>query len=1711
MFRNEDLEKHLETSSTIKINSAVIAEWNMNIATNIERIGNYRYRPNDPDSPEYNFISQSFDLNDEENQFYTGATDADVVVDGGVFDDGTPRAFISKKEKEKLLYSLEDCFGRFRPRSGINKVRYFDGKHSHFTNIDMARRPRYYMSEKEDSFKYWTSYRTEDDIERGIANINLNDQNFIHDAAPFVVYRKEVPANRIVVKMQTNVGDIDLGPFIESDASFPDPFFGIENQTTPTRWRVEYLDHSNTWVTAAAFDEGSVRENGDPIVSSDGYVELFYGLLVPEEYRKGFNLVNEISNEMFLPEPENFLGGTAYLIRSSENDPGTIHVVVNNAARTSGVYETFEADYGWFIDDEDVTNSKFFVSTLVSPPSFRSLTSGRVVRREFEYIRGLRVVVESMNVFDSTFDLIELSPRLTVDISDKVTQFTVSKSASDLGVAGLPVGQLLASVGSVDLFDFDQAFFPENKDSIVANYTSQNIQFKFYEIVKDVDNIRGFDFFIPIKAMYSEGFPTLAGTDRSVNLELRDLFFYFESRNCPQLLIQNASVSYAVSLLLDSIGFSNYAFRRIDGEDEEIIPFFFVAPDMSVAAVLQDIAISTQTAMFFDEFNNFILMSKGFMLPELKDRETDTSLYGSKDFEKVGELTNKATKESLSNIVDISFRDNQVYNSGVISYQTRSIQKSYGSIRQAFLLDREKSWVYKPVLLWEAEGQENVRSQNDELNDQSAYALTAIPLNSELSNILPSVENHRVINNVIDFGDGVVWTARYDGYFFANGEIIRYDAIQFSIPGLSGIEPNNPNFDGDNVWISSVAEYQNYFSKIPFNGKLYPTGLVRIYTEPHFEVVGGITRLKNGPVAKHGRSQFGTGVLQEDGTTGPVFHQAGLSEYWLDIENRRGCNMDLKYVFEESITRGRFENVELESNDISGAVLIVSDPTIVNVGDYVFREFSSEERGDGLIAEPATNLVPSDTRVTAVDKTILNITNVELQNDVATITTGTPHTLSENDIITIDSASNSVFDGTYTVSAIPTSTTFTYIRVKPNVDSESSVGTVTRINKRITISKQIQSTSDLEIVQKKSDSGADAINSTVIELNNLENVVVGMFVKNTDDEPEDNILQSKTQITAINTNNNRITINKPIQSLDTGDSFGISIGRINVGIIVLAELAPETTDGPSGIDNFVYKNSSVSGLIKNIFSGQQPEELPQSSRYPATIQSSALVFKGNINDTTETPKNFLSYIYRPLENRFRHFGTRVRIIGKIENDEFRGQTADGSSTYFSVENAVIGKDPVVSGGSGGLAVMINPSTNAGYYFEIAALSGSNDNNFPISNILFYKLQRNANTTEDSEKAIPIKLFSGIGEIVVDEGTFVGQSRLSAEEISTVYDLAVEYEDVEGIRTFYLYINNTMVGTATDTDPLPIVNNMALFVRGNAKCMFENIYALTENYSQNTTFSLETPVNSAFGDIDLNAQNALQRYSLSGLIQSTYLSGISSTEPPKYNIFFEEFGTVMREASYFNIRYDKAYPALYAKIAETFTRVKGFTVSGFLASAYGAEFLVFNHTDAVLNLDSSSGNYLRIQGVTFTQQSQNELTVDEYFQNRTNFANPVYVEEGVVESPVEAKKYFTDIKLNRMTQGIKEFSLEAPYIQSRDSAERMMNWLVDKIMKPRKSIGVSVFGMPHIQLGDVLEVDYESKEGVSQIAKRSQRFVVYNIEYTKSVAGINMNLFLSEVD
>lgn len=74
--------------------------------------------------------------------------------------------------------------------------------------------------------------------------------------------------------------------------------------------------------------------------------------------------------------------------------------------------------------------------------------------------------------------------------------------------------------------------------------------------------------------------------------------------------------------------------------------------------------------------------------------------------------------------------------------------------------------------------------------------------------------------------------------------------------------------------------------------------------------------------------------------------------------------------------------------------------------------------------------------------TQVNISNTILQNNLATITTAIAHGFKVGDTITVTGANNATYNGTYTVSATPTQTRFSYARTSGNINSAGSSGNV---------------------------------------------------------------------------------------------------------------------------------------------------------------------------------------------------------------------------------------------------------------------------------------------------------------------------------------------------------------------------------------------------------------------------------------------------------------------------------------------------------------------------------------------------------------------------------------------------------------------------------------------------------------------------------------------
>jgi hypothetical protein len=414
--------------------------------------------------------------------------------------------------------------------------------------------------------------------------------------------------------------------------------------------------------------------------------------------------------------------------------------------------------------------------------------------------------------------------------------------------------------------------------------------------------------------------------------------------------------------------------------------------------------------------------------------------------------------------------------------------------------------------------------------------------------------------------------------------------------------------------------------------------------------------------------------------------------------------------------------------------------------------------------------------------------------------------------------------------------------------------------------------------------------------------------------------------------------------------------------------------------------------------------------------------------------------------------------------------------------------------------------------ELVSTSGLVPSDQVLENIIFYKVERTPYATQVTGKtniAVPKKLFGYLARILVDEGKFIGSDRLNSQE-AAVYDLSLDAEVLKNNNgtiyriDFSIYLNNRLLGKVSDKNPLQMPSSglkTCLFTRGSTKCMFENLFAL-KNIKEEDVSLGERVKNTISAE-------SLRKYSLPLVIQNTFLPSISTETKPTVDFYFEEFGTIMRECAYFNIKYDQAYPALIAKILPPFTVEKSYQISGFLPGSYGAEFLIFNTTDKVINLSEKSTNAIMIQGITFTQNISNVLSVDDYFRELSNFSDPVITNNNLIVSPGRSEKIYDSVKNSRAIYGNKSFSLDSVYIQNEDSAKDIMKWILDKTIRPRKVFEINTFATAHIQLGDIIKIDFDLPEGVKMVDE-NKRFVVISAQYGRSSSDVKSQLRVMEV-
>jgi hypothetical protein len=235
----------------------------------------------------------------------------------------------------------------------------------------------------------------------------------------------------------------------------------------------------------------------------------------------------------------------------------------------------------------------------------------------YQSIKGIRFSVQKLADSannpkeDGTLDLIEISPRMVVDMTSYTESFSSNSSLGD-STLGLPVGSIVSGGGNIKFFNQDNLISNKNYLSILEYMLKPNVKFTILNSITYSSTTK----YVPINVLYAKSWDE--SSDWSVSVELEDFMGFLQDKPAPDILLgalDGIKVSAIIKILLDNAGFTRYSFNKTADveqylEEDRRIDFFYCKKEMSVAEALNELAKSAQLSMYFDQFGYLTVRTK---------------------------------------------------------------------------------------------------------------------------------------------------------------------------------------------------------------------------------------------------------------------------------------------------------------------------------------------------------------------------------------------------------------------------------------------------------------------------------------------------------------------------------------------------------------------------------------------------------------------------------------------------------------------------------------------------------------------------------------------------------------------------------------------------------------------------------------------------------------------------------------------------------------------------------------------------------------------------------------------------------------------------------------------------------------------------------------------------------------------------------------------
>lgn len=619
------------------------------------------------------------------------------------------------------------------------------------------------------------------------------------------------------------------------------------------------------------FNSGKYIKNGNSVGFSDkvsGAIQNANPFVVYEDEFPTNKIVIKIQNHAGVPKE-----WAVQVLDSGSWD--TIYTSNSSAVWADGILNLYFSSGSWSLTETRADN----LDEISNPNT------------QLKMIKGIRFQVDKMTIvsftdnagvtkkYKSSLEIIEMSPRIEYDLTSYTESFSLNSSLSDNDL-GLPVGAIVSSTGDITLSNETKEFLLSSSAAAYRMLTP-DVEFRFYQKF----NIESTEYIVPLGTMYANSWNI--GSDFTAQISLSDKFKFFQDVKVPDILLNTKNgipFSVLALMLLDNCGITGYEFKKssnnADGEDVRI-KNFWCNKEQTLAQVLEELAVGTQSAIFMDALGKLNILTKERISKSVNYSNTDYWMVFDEEYPPVGQYEYNYISDYTANVISTNDSLIDPITDGGVKYHTYGIKISAGGNLLKELVPEEllndipansiigSDRVYETRTVWQPGNDQTAvlgaanlieTVGNKNIYDASVLGNQTVTASNNYDALRKFYDQaiasgSSVYNNVrvrLDNNDAYMF-GDYSGYVLIDDEFIEYEGLIYKIQNTSSV-------------VFSREELDSIINSLDLRDSLFPQGLLikmRLDSTPSTTE----TSLQTYTVVKDGRGQFDSKIRKHIGFT----------------------------------------------------------------------------------------------------------------------------------------------------------------------------------------------------------------------------------------------------------------------------------------------------------------------------------------------------------------------------------------------------------------------------------------------------------------------------------------------------------------------------------------------------------------------------------------------------------------------------------------------------------------------------------------------------------------------------------------------------------------------------------------------------------------------------------------------------------------------------